>query len=87
LTRFFALPTTTPDVSRCPTTVARNLLRQQNSGPPPQDAAVFCGDEKTAIQADCLDPVLTLSPGRGVDGHANLERPSATGKFQQLCPS
>jgi transposase len=32
---------------------------------PPQYAAVFCGDEKTAIQAlDRLDPVLPLSPGR-----------------------
>ncbi len=31
----------------------------------PQHAAVFCGDEKTAIQAlDRLDPVLPLSPGR-----------------------
>jgi hypothetical protein len=37
------------------------------SGPrnPPQHAAVFCVDEKTAIQAlDRLDPVLPLSPGR-----------------------
>jgi len=32
---------------------------------PPQRAAVFCLDEKTAIQAlDRLDPVLPLSPGR-----------------------
>jgi hypothetical protein len=32
---------------------------------PPQHAAVFCVDEKTAVQAlDRLDPVLTLSPGR-----------------------
>jgi Homeodomain-like domain len=32
---------------------------------PPQNAAVFCVDEKTAIQAlDRLDPVLPLSPGR-----------------------
>jgi transposase len=32
---------------------------------PPQHAAVFCLDEKTAIQAlDHLDPVLPLSPGR-----------------------
>src|SRR6201993_1544622 len=32
---------------------------------PPQLAAVFCVDEKTAIQAlDRLDPVLPLSPGR-----------------------
>ena len=33
---------------------------------PPQHAAVFCVDEKTAIQAlDRLDPVLPLSPGMG----------------------
>jgi hypothetical protein len=32
---------------------------------PPQHAAVFCVDEKTAPQAlDHLDPVLPLSPGR-----------------------
>jgi transposase len=32
---------------------------------PPQHAAVFCVDEKTAIQAlDRTDPVLPLSPGR-----------------------
>jgi hypothetical protein len=32
---------------------------------PPQHAAVFCVDEKTAIQAlDRLDPVLPPSPGR-----------------------
>ncbi len=32
---------------------------------PPQHAAMFCVDEKTAIQAlDLLDPVLPLSPGR-----------------------
>ena len=32
---------------------------------PPQHAAVFCVDEKTAIQAlDRLDPVLPLSPVR-----------------------
>jgi hypothetical protein len=31
---------------------------------PPRHAAVFCVDEKTAIQAlDQLDPVLPLSPG------------------------
>ena len=32
---------------------------------PPQHAAVFCVDEKTAIQAlDRRDPVLPFSPGR-----------------------
>jgi transposase len=31
---------------------------------PPQHAAVFCVDEKTAIQALDRDPVLPLSPGR-----------------------
>ena len=36
---------------------------------PPQHAAVFCVDEKTAIQAlDRLDPVLPLSPGRALSG-------------------
>ena len=36
---------------------------------PPARAAVFCVDEKTAIQAlDRLDPVLPLSPGR-VEAH------------------
>src|SRR4029079_4791303 len=36
---------------------------------PPAHAAVFCVDEKTAIQAlDRLDPVLPLSPGR-IDRH------------------
>jgi hypothetical protein len=36
---------------------------------PPQHAAVFGVDEKTAIQAlDRLDPVLPLSPGRA-EGH------------------
>jgi len=36
---------------------------------PPQHAAVFCVDEKTAIQAlDRLDPVLPLSPG-GAERH------------------
>ena len=33
---------------------------------PPTNAAVFCVDEKTCIQAlDRRDPVLPLSPGRG----------------------
>ena len=32
---------------------------------PPRHAAVFCVDEKSAIQAlDRLDPVLPMSPGR-----------------------
>ena len=32
---------------------------------PPQHAAIFCVDEKGAIQAlDRLDPVLPFSPGR-----------------------
>src|SRR5947208_3424835 len=36
---------------------------------PPTNAAVFCVDEKSAIQAlDRLDPVLPLSPGRA-EGH------------------
>lgn len=32
---------------------------------PPHHAAVFCADDKSAIQAlDRIDPVLPLSPGR-----------------------
>jgi transposase len=42
---------------------------------PPQHAAVFCVDEKTAIQAlDRLDPVLPLSPGRAERGFEILPR-------------
>ena len=41
---------------------------------PPQHAAVFCVDEKTAIQAlDRLDPVLPLSPAVK-RGHTELEQ-------------
>jgi transposase len=40
---------------------------------PPQHAAVFCVDEKTAIQAlDRKDPVLPLSPGRA-ERHTSAE--------------
>jgi hypothetical protein len=40
---------------------------------PPQHAAVFCIDEKTAIQAlDRLDPVLPLSPGRAEPSATDL---------------
>ena len=47
---------------------------------PPQHAAVFCVDEKSAIQAlDRLDPVLPLSPGRA-ERHG-LSIP-ATGPFR-----
>ena len=39
---------------------------------PPQHAAVFRVDEKTAIQAlDRLDPVLPLSPGRAENTGSN----------------
>jgi len=39
--------------------------RYQAVSEAPQNAAVFCVDEKTAIQAlDRLDPLLPLSPGR-----------------------
>src|ERR1700692_3418850 len=46
---------------------------------PPLNAAVFCVDEKSAIQAlDRLDPVLPLSPGRaerhGFDEYIAMER-------------
>src|SRR5947207_11015977 len=45
---------------------------------PPQHAAVFCVDEKTAIQAlDRLDPVLPLSPGR-VERHGFEYRRNGT---------
>jgi hypothetical protein len=43
---------------------------------PPQHAAVFCVDEKTAIQAlDQLDPVLPLSPGRAERHGLNTTEP------------
>jgi len=45
---------------------------------PPQHAAVFCVDEKTAIQAlDRLDPVLPLSPGRA-ERHGFEYKPNGT---------
>jgi transposase len=45
---------------------------------PPQHAAVFCVDEKTAIQAlDRLDPVLPLSPGR-LERHGFEDRRNGT---------
>jgi hypothetical protein len=45
---------------------------------PPQHAAVFCAEEKTAIQAlDRLDPVLPLSPGR-VERHEFGYHPHGT---------
>ena len=51
---------------------------------PPQHAAVFCVDEKTAIQAlDRLDPVLPLSPGRA-DGMAL--NTIATARFRCSAP-
>jgi transposase len=48
-----------PDFERKATAILGLYLR------PPAHAAVFCVDEKTAIQAlDRLDPILPLSPGR-----------------------
>ncbi len=45
---------------------------------PPQHAAVFCVDEKAAIQAlDRLDPVLPMSPSR--IGNFNPIESSSTG--------
>ena len=42
---------------------------------PPQHAAGFCLDEKTAIHAlDRLDPVLPLSPGRAVRRASSITR-------------
>ena len=46
---------------------------------PPQHAAVFCVDEKSAIQAlDRLDPVLPLSPAmpNGTDSSITVMEPS-----------
>lgn len=46
-------------------TKAADIIGLYLNPPPPQHAAVFCVDEKTAIQAlDRLDPLLPLSPGR-----------------------
>ncbi len=53
------MPPTTPDFE----TKAADVIGLYRN--PPQHAAVFCVDEKTAIQAlDRKDPVLRLSPGR-----------------------
>ena len=56
---------------------------------PPQHAAVFCVDEKTAIQAlDRLDPVLPLSPGRaekhGFEWAKRLDHPCRNGRNRIL---
>src|SRR5262245_47830727 len=57
LERYMA--STDPDLERKAADILGLYLK------PPQHAAVFCVDEKTAIQAlDRLDPVLPLSPGR-----------------------
>jgi transposase len=57
LERYVASPD--PDFERKAADILGLYLR------PPAHAAVFCVDEKTAIQAlDRLDPVLPLSPGR-----------------------
>ena len=51
---------------------------------PPAHAAVFCVDEKSAIQAlDRLDPVLPLSPGRANAMDLNI---SATELFLSMLP-
>src|SRR3970282_769081 len=45
---------------------------------PPQHAAVFCVDEKTAIQAlNRKDPVLPVSPGRAERHGFECHRPGA----------
>ena len=52
---------------------------------PPQHAAVFCVDEKTAIQAlDRLDPVLPLSPGRAAR-HTSQEFVGFLGQVVEQC--
>src|SRR6266852_4090875 len=60
---------------------------------PPEHAAVFCVDEKTAIQAlDRTDPVLPLSPGHPRDrrqplGAQNQTRPAVPGATPSGAPS
>src|SRR6266852_7808891 len=52
---------------------------------PPQHAAVFCVDEKTAIQAlDRLDPVLPLSPGRAERHGFEYYRPGTLSLYAAL---
>ena len=56
---------------------------------PPQHAAVFCVDEKTAIQAlDRKDPVLPLSPGRaerhGFEYYRHARSPYMRRSYQDL---
>lgn len=60
---------------------------------PPQHAAVFCVDEKTAIQAlDRLDPVLPLSPGRAERHgfeyyrHGTLQNPEIHSNLREVSP-
>src|ERR1700692_1826229 len=52
---------------------------------PPQHAAVFCVDEKTAIQAlDRLDPILPLSPGRAERHGFEYYRPGTLSLYAAL---
>ena len=52
---------------------------------PPQHAAVFCVDEKTAIPAlDRLDPVLPLSPGRAERHGFEYYRPGTLSLYAAL---
>ena len=52
---------------------------------PPQHAAVFCVDEKTAIQAlDRKDPVLPLSPGRAESHGFEYKRNGTLSLFAAL---
>jgi hypothetical protein len=52
---------------------------------PPQHAAVFCVDEKTAIQAlDHLDPVLPLSAGRAEKHGFEYHRQGALSLYAAL---
>jgi hypothetical protein len=56
-----------PSAEALPLTAAQraDLEAVVRSGKTPQRVAVFCVDEKTAIQAlDRRDPILPLSPGR-----------------------
>jgi transposase len=54
---------------------------------PPQHAAVFCVDEKSAIQAlDRLDPVLPMSPGRAERHGVEYDRHGTLSLYAALDP-
>jgi hypothetical protein len=89
LAQFSALSTTTSDVSRCHITVARNLLRQQNSGarrstrpcsalmrrPPFKPWIVSISSCRSRRDAP-NDRMAKRPHSPSVDGHANLGTPN-----------